>query len=68
MRGGSRFVRVGEGPGIERGRHEGSSIGFHQAYPRLTVQDIHALIADSKGSIRLVSRVVTSPDQVGDTQ
>jgi hypothetical protein len=34
--------------GIDRGRHEGSSIGFHQAYPRLTVQDIHALIADSR--------------------
>ena len=31
-------------------------IGFYQAYPGLSVQDIHALIADSRVTIRLSAR------------
>ena len=37
-------------------------IGFYQAYPGLSVQDIHALIADSKAqSVRIERRVADEP-------
>lgn len=39
-------------------------IGFYQAYPGLTVQDIHALIADSSHN----QAPIDSEDQVGDSQ
>ena len=42
-------------------------IGFYQAYPGLTVQDIHALIADSKSQSGS-ARIVTADDSEQETR